>query len=109
MAPHFKREMGDSMLRFGSYDAENVGSYQTEVNNAADPRAHSPRVQDAKKTEIRDLLERGTFKIIFKEDIGPDGNVLPGGFVPAIKSTENGQVKYKARYVIGDHRENSRM
>lgn len=34
----------------------------------------------------------------------PDANILPGRFVLDIKSTENGQTKFKGRYVIGGHR-----
>lgn len=33
------------------------------------------------------------------------GNVLPGCFVLVIKATEDGQEKYKARYVVGGHRD----
>ena len=59
----------------------------------------------AKKKEIRNLLKRKTFKIILKEDILPYGNVLPGRFVLAIKSSITGEVVFKARYVIGGHRD----
>lgn len=60
---------------------------------------------DAKEKEIESLLNRGTFKVILLEEIPSDGNVLPGRFVLSIKSTENGEIKYKARYVIGAHRD----
>lgn len=59
----------------------------------------------AKKKEIKGLLERGTFKVILREDVNSDANVLPGHFVLAIKSTKDGEVKFKARYVIGGHRD----
>lgn len=42
--------------------------------------------------------------MILKEEILPDGNVLPGRFVLVIKSTVDGRVKYKARYFIGGHK-----
>ncbi len=59
----------------------------------------------AKRDEVKGLLERGTFSIILREEVPPDGNVLPGRFVLAIKSTENGEIKFKARFVIGGHRD----
>jgi len=62
-------------------------------------------MDDAKRSEIRNLLQRGTFKVILREELPPDGNILPGRFVLAIKSSEDGQVKYKAGYVIGGHRD----
>ena len=49
-----------------------------------------------KRKEIRNLLDRGTFKDILREDIPSDGNVLPGRFDLAIKSTEDGEIKFKA-------------
>ena len=62
-------------------------------------------MNEARRKEIKTLLERGTFKEILREEIPPDGNILPGRFVLAIKSTEDGKVKYKARYVMGGHRD----
>lgn len=43
----------------------------------------------AVKSEIRKLFERGAYKVILKEDIVPDGNVLPVRFVMTIMSNEN--------------------
>ena len=60
---------------------------------------------EAKKTELRNLLKRGAFKVIVKEDVPLDVNVLPGRFELALKSTEDGEIKHKARYVIGGHRD----
>lgn len=59
----------------------------------------------AKKSEIRGLLKRGAFKRILKKDVPPDGNVLPGRLVLSIKSLVEGEIKLKARYVIGGHRD----
>ena len=57
----------------------------------------------AKSDEIRGLLDRGTFSVILREEVPPDGNVPSGRFVLAIKSAEDGQVPFKARYVTGGH------
>ena len=58
-----------------------------------------------KREEIKRLLDRGTFKVILTKDVSKDGNLLPGRFVLAIKSSEDSMTKYKARYVIGGHRD----
>lgn len=84
-------------------DAEDI--YLTEVLDREDPREHSKQMDEAKREEINNLLDRRTFKVILTEDVPQDGNVLPGRFVLAIKSTEDGMTKYKARYVIGGHRD----
>ena len=81
------------------------GCYMTEIIDPTDDRATSKEMQAAKKLEIKNLLERGTFRVLLKEEIPQDGNVLPGRFVLAIKSTIDGKVKYKARYVIGGHKD----
>ena len=60
---------------------------------------------EAKKKEIRHLLQRGTFKVILKEEVPPDLDVLPGRFVLAIKFSIDSKTKYKARDVIGGHRD----
>lgn len=77
-------------------------TFATEVLDRGDPRANSPKMVEAKRAEIPNLLKRGTFKIVLKEGVPQDTNVLPGRFVLAVKSTEDGQQKYKAGYVIGD-------
>ena len=79
--------------------------YLTEVLSTRDPRSYSKQMTEAKRQEISNLLKRGTFKVILKEDVPKDANVLPGRFVLSIKSTEDGETKFKARYVIGGHRD----
>ena len=79
--------------------------YLTEILHPNDPRAKGPDMTLAKRSEIGNLLRRGTFKVILKRDVPPDGNILPGRFVLAIKSKIDGRVIFKARYVIGGHRD----
>ena len=80
-------------------------THATEVLKPYDPRCRSEMMSEVKKREIQGLLNRGTFKIIMREDIPHNANVLPGRFVLAIKSTEDGEIKYKARFVMGGHRD----
>lgn len=66
-------------------------------------------MSEKKRAEIRALFDRGTFKIILRKDVPPDAKILAGRFIAStillvIKSTENGQTKFKARYVISGHR-----
>lgn len=87
-----------------SYRSDAGDSYMTKIQSSRSPRAHEPRMTTAKKAKLRELLERGTFKGILKEEISLDGNVLPGLLVLTIKYTEDGQETFKAQYVIGGHR-----
>ena len=96
-------ELRNTLSEYRSEDDVNV--FMAEVINENDPRSSFPQMTEAKRQEIRGLLERGAFKVILREEIPPDANVLPGRFVLAIKSADNGQAKWKARYVIGGHRD----
>ena len=102
LANHVIDEIADRLTYFASPPDDEV--HLTEIISSGDPRASSSEMSEAKKREIRGLLDRGTFKVILKKDLPRDANVLPGRFVLTIKSTEDGQVKHKARYVIGGHR-----
>ena len=106
LAHSFMLDLEKGFRKFGhagDEDADDV--FLTEIITKKDPRPKSKEMTEAKKTEIRNLLKRGTFKVVLKEDVPPDGNVLPGRFVLALKSTEDGEIKHKARYVIGGHRD----
>lgn len=59
----------------------------------------------ANKKEIRNLLEIGTFKVVLKEDVPKNANVLPGIFVLSTKFKSDVHTKYMGRYIIGVHRE----
>jgi len=103
LAHSFMMELDEHLRQFGSREEQNV--FLTEIIDRKDSRATSPEMTAAKQAEVRDLLRRGTFKVILREDVPSDANVLPGRFVLAIKSTEDGKIKHKARYLIGGHRD----
>lgn len=69
----------------------------TEILYPKDDRCSLPQMHEEKKKEIANLLARGTFKVILRKEVPPNGNVLPGLFVLAIRSTEDGEIKFKAR------------
>lgn len=77
----------------------------TEVLDPTGDCALSPKKAAAKQLEIRNLIERGTFKFILKYELPSYGNILPGRFLLAIKSPVDGKVMFCARYVIGSHHE----
>ena len=77
----------------------------TEVLRREDPRCLSPQMSDAKRKEIFQLMKRGTFKVILKEEIPPHCSVLSAHFVLSIKSTMDDDIKWKVRYVSGGHRD----
>ena len=55
--------------------------------------------------EIRDLMSRGTFKVVMRAEISPNANVLTARLVLEIKHKNTARVRFKARYVIGGHRD----
>eukprot|EP00171_Calliarthron_tuberculosum_P017318 IDg17318t1 len=88
---HFA-ELHQSLDQFSSSEDDNdQQTYLTEIVDAKDPRSTSKEILDAKKKEIRVLLERGTFKLILYEEALFDANFLPGRLVLAINSTEDGK------------------
>ena len=102
LAHSFMLDLEKGFQKFGhagDEDADDV--FITEIITKKDPRATSKEMTEAKKTEIRNLLKRGTFKVTLKEDVLPVGNVLPGRFLLAPKSTEDGEIKHKTRYGDG--------
>lgn len=75
----------------------------TEVLSNKDPRCHSPQMTEAKKKELRGLFQRGTFRVVIMPE-GHGENVVPSRFVLAIKH-EDGKEVFKARFVLGGHRD----
>lgn len=68
-------------------------------------RSQSPEMRVAVIFEIRDLLKGEAFKVIFKEKILNGSNSVTARFVLAIKSYADRNIKLKACYVIGCHRD----
>ena len=103
LANSFFADLNKGLSCFSASNNEAV--YLTEIVDRADPRGNSQKMNAARRKEIKTLLERRRFKVMLREDVPPGGNILPGTIVLAIKSTEDGKVKYKVRYVIGGHRD----
>lgn len=83
-----------------------AGIMITEIVTRSDPRAKTEEMRVEIENEMRGLAERGTFKIISREDlekIGKTPNVMGGRFVLAIKNVGTGKEVCKARYVVQGH------
>lgn len=49
------------------------------------------------------MPDQGVFKVILHENVPPYGNIYTGHVHLPIKLTEDGNIKYNARYVFGGH------
>ena len=79
----------------------------TEIIPQNDPRASL--FDEAKREELNGLLQRGAFKIVLKEDVDPNPNIIPSRFVLAIKHGQrDGPPRLKARFVLGGHMDRAR-
>lgn len=97
-------DLHHSLRRFSISDSQkDFHTNMNEVIYPSDSHASSICMIDAKHKEIKGLRERKTFKIILLEDVPSDASVLPGKFLLAIKSTNDGWNKFKTLYVIGCH------
>ena len=97
-------QLKQSLTNFMSpSDSDDI--FMTEIIPTKDSRSQSPEMMKARREEIANLIKRGTFKIILKEDVPTNANILPGRFVLSLKSTIDGTIKHKARFVIGGHRD----
>ncbi len=83
----------------------NLSTHATEVIELNDPHASSPQMKAAIMSEVQDLMRRDTFKVLDRIVLPQNANALTARFVLAIKSMDHGQLRFKARYVIGGHRD----
>ena len=59
----------------------------------------------AKQSEIRDLIDRCTFRAVLRTELADGANMITPRYVLAIKSEEDKEDRYKARYVAGGHQD----
>jgi hypothetical protein len=78
-------------------------SYLTEMIKPGDPRVRL--FADAKRKEIKGLIERGTFQVVEKSSSVPSRvNVLGGLFALALKDEGTPRNVLKARFVVQGYR-----
>lgn len=87
--------------RIGAEDIATI--LATEVIKAHDPRARM--FDEAKAKEIRGLIDRGTWKVVFRREVPHGANIMGGRFVLAIKEGGTDKELYKARYVVQGFRD----
>ena len=60
-------------------------------------------MKEAKLAEVRDLINRGTFRTVLRTELPEGANRMTVRYVLAIKSSEDKEDRYKARYVSEEH------
>eukprot|EP00173_Palmaria_palmata_P003801 Plantae.Rhodophyta-Palmaria_palmata.ctg414.p1 GENE.Plantae.Rhodophyta-Palmaria_palmata.ctg414~~Plantae.Rhodophyta-Palmaria_palmata.ctg414.p1 ORF type:complete len:240 (+),score=24.17 Plantae.Rhodophyta-Palmaria_palmata.ctg414:3659-4378(+) len=70
-----------------------------------DPRAFSKKLDEARKKELRGLIQRGSFKVILREELSPGTKAMRGRFVLVIKNKDTDEEVYKARWVVQGFRD----
>lgn len=101
-------EIVEGLRRLSHADANETLSMDvmlTEVLDPDDPRIKSVKMKAAIKNEVEGLMARKTFRVVEKRHVPPKSNVLPCKFVHAIKSDVEENLRYKARLVVGGHRD----
>lgn len=73
--------------------------HTTKILKPRDPRMSSPEADAACSKEIEDLVRRGTWELVLKEDVPPGANLISGAFVIAMKHVEEDSPIFKARFV----------
>lgn len=80
-----------------------IDVHLTEILSPDDPR--TALFNDAKQKEIKGLIDRGTWKLICKDEVLDNANILGGRFVLAIKDAGADKEIWKARFVVQGFRD----
>ena len=75
------------------------------IIKSEDPRSKDPRFDKAKQKEINGLIEGGTWKIVAKDEVPENANVMGGRFVLAIKDDGTDKEVWKARFIVQGYRD----
>jgi Reverse transcriptase (RNA-dependent DNA polymerase) len=79
--------------------------HATELLDSTDPRTRLPAAEAAKKKEIEQLVERGTWRLAHRSEFPKDANVFGARFVISVKNSGDEDEVFKARYVVQVHRD----
>ena len=83
--------------------AESSQCYLTEIIKPNDPRENYCMTIEAKYVEIRDLLNRSTFRAVLSTELPEGANLTKARYNLAVKSDKNKEERYKARYGTREH------
>lgn len=78
-------------------------SLLTKILHPADPRTKSTLFDHAREKELGGVVKRGVFKIVFREEIALNANIIGESFVLTIKNTNAEQELYKATVAVQGH------
>ena len=97
--------LGPWIVRYWIEKTRNDGPQEypvhiTEIIVTGDPRYENSKMKDAIPKEIERLLKRGTFKIVVREKILHNSNILIGRFILAIKNPNTCEEIYKALFEV---------
>lgn len=76
-------------------------AYFAEVFHPRDPRTEL--FNESRREENDGLISRGTFCIVLRSEDENLQNIIPSRFMLTIKHDQNGEERYKARFVVGGH------
>lgn len=106
--PHSKDEDANNLSKllkklspFNSRPLPHVLLTETRAPN--DARGDSKDFDQAKAKEIVSLLDKGAFRVVLRQDLSEDANVLGGRFVLTIKQKGTENELFKARFVVQGH------
>lgn len=94
---HVRRSLGKTASR------QPPQVFLTEVLKPWDPRTNHTSFDPAKQKEILGLIDKGTYEVVFREEVPDNANILGGRFVLAIKNKDTAQELFKARFVVQGH------
>lgn len=88
---HIVESLSTALEQFRHIDMGRIELLHTENLHAADPGSNSAELMEAEKKEIKSLIEKGTRKVVIKEDVLKNENLLNRRFTFTIKyaNTEN--------------------
>jgi hypothetical protein len=94
------------LVKFMSEEAPRAPMYRafiTEIIKPGDPRTE--KFDEAKREEIQGLIDRGTWRVVAKEEVSDNANILEGRFVLAIKDEGTDKEVWKERFVVQGYRD----
>lgn len=74
-----------------------------EILAPNDPSSNSSEFDLANAKKIVGLIEKGAFRVVIKQDLDEDANVLDERFVLTIKQKRSDKELFKARFVVQGH------
>ena len=81
------------------------GVHLTEVINPGEPRSRDPRFDETKRKKINGLIKRGTWKIVARNEVPENANVMGGRYVLTIKDEGTNTEVWKARFIVQGYRD----